>query len=106
MIDINSNQLARQLATCEDISVASAIRCVHAMGNIIAANLKEGRSVKLYGVGTFLPKMRKCRLWHNVSTGQKQIIPEKAVVKFKPSSKLVSKKTIIPAPSTPAYKAV
>lgn len=103
-MSIHTDELARELADCEDISISAAARCIQSLNRIIIGHLRQDREVRLYGLGTFQPKTRKCRVGWNPRTGEKMIIPDRPVVRFKASKRLYKDQaTAIPLPVTPVY---
>ncbi|MHB8369364.1 MAG: HU family DNA-binding protein [Leptospirales bacterium] len=51
----------------------------------IAAELLDGKSVKLTDFGTFEPRVRKDRMGRNPKTGEKLLIKSHSVIVFRPT---------------------
>ncbi len=56
---------------------------------MIEENLKRGEKVQISGFGTFLVKHRKGKIGRNPRTGEEVPVPDRKVVVFKPSKKLL-----------------
>lgn len=70
----------------DDVRVA-----LETMASIITAEVGEGRSVNLTGLGTFEPKLRMERVNTHPSTGQRILVPPKATMAFRPATVLKQK---------------
>ncbi len=56
---------------------------------IMEETLKKGEKVQISGFGTFLVKTRKKKIGRNPRTGEEVPVPDRKVVVFKPSKKLL-----------------
>ncbi|EDP76136.1 HU family DNA-binding protein [Hydrogenivirga sp. 128-5-R1-1] len=56
---------------------------------IIEETLKNGEKVQISGFGTFLVKTRKGKIGRNPRTGEEVPVPDRKVIVFKPSKKLL-----------------
>ncbi len=56
---------------------------------IIEESLKRGEKVQISGFGTFVVKHRRKKKGRNPRTGEEVPVPERKVVVFKPSKKLL-----------------
>jgi len=51
--------------------------------------LVRGETIEIRGFATFRPKKRAARVARNPKSGQKVFVPDRAVVRFKPSPKFL-----------------
>lgn len=56
---------------------------------IIEEALQKGEKVQISGFGTFLVKFRKGKVGRNPKTGESIPVPDRRVIVFKPSKKLL-----------------
>ncbi len=56
---------------------------------IIEETLQNGEKVQISGFGTFVVKMRKGKMGRNPRTGEEVPVPDRRVIVFKPSKKLL-----------------
>ncbi len=56
---------------------------------IIEDTLHRGEKVQISGFGTFIVKMRKGKIGRNPRTGEEVPVPDRRVIIFKPSKKLL-----------------
>ncbi len=56
---------------------------------LIETTLKKGEKVQISGFGTFIVKVRKGKIGRNPRTGEEVPVPDRRVVVFKPSRKLL-----------------
>jgi len=57
--------------------------------HIIEETLQNGEKVQISGFGTFLVKTRKGKVGRNPRTGEEVPVPDRRVIVFKPSKKLL-----------------
>lgn len=84
-------ELVNQVAKSAEISQDQAEVALDTVLSSISDSLCSDESVQFLGFGTFSSKMRPARKARNPRTGEEIDVPEKRVVKFKPSSKLADK---------------
>jgi DNA-binding protein HU-beta len=87
---MNKQDLASAVAESVDkkITKADAKEVVDGIVDAITESLKKGEKVQIVGFGTWDVKTRNARKGRNPKTGEEIDIPEKKVVKFKPSKAL------------------
>ena len=56
---------------------------------MIEETLKQGEKVQISGFGTFIVKDRKGKVGRNPRTGEEVPVPDRKVIVFKPSKKLL-----------------
>ncbi len=56
---------------------------------LIEETLKKGEKVQISGFGTFIVKTRKGKIGRNPRTGEEVPVPDRKVIVFKPSKKLL-----------------
>ncbi len=56
---------------------------------IIEESLQRGEKVQISGFGTFFVKFRKGKVGRNPKTGEEVPVPDRKVIVFKPSKKLL-----------------
>ncbi len=56
---------------------------------IIEESLKKGEKVQISGFGTFTVKLRRGKVGRNPRTGEEVPVPDRKVIVFKPSKKLI-----------------
>jgi len=56
---------------------------------LIENALRDGEKVQISGFGTFIVKMRKGKMGRNPRTGEEVPVPDRKVIVFKPSKKLL-----------------
>ena len=84
---INKEFLAA-LAEQNDITPKEAQHLVEQLTEIMADTLDNGDTITIQGFGNFETKKKMERIIVNPNTKQRQLIPPKLVVAFKPSSVL------------------
>lgn len=89
--------IARAVAEKENISIQDANNIIGTTIDVIGKFLKK-EDVTLVGLGTLRRALLKARKGRNPKTGEAIDIPEKTVVRFKPS------KNLIPAPEVRAAR--
>lgn len=81
--------LAREIsAKYDDVGKSAAHDLMKDAFAVLAENIVSGKRVSLHGFGTFYLKDRAARKGRNPQTGETITIPERKVLKFKPSSDL------------------
>lgn len=80
---IGKTELIKLLAEKEVVSPSSAKMQIENVFSVIAEALENNESVRIYGFGTFEPKVRPTREARNPQNGQKIVIPEYKTVSFK-----------------------
>ena len=63
---------------------------VNAVFNKIETALLSGETVKLSGFGTFSTRIKRERMGRNPKTGESVLIPQRRVINFKPSTKVIA----------------
>ncbi len=56
---------------------------------IMEETLRRGEKVQISGFGTFIVKMRRGKVGRNPRTGEEVPVPDRKVIVFKPSKKLL-----------------
>jgi len=72
-----------------DLTKREVYEIVSDIFEMIEENLKRGEKVQISGFGTFLVKHRKGKVGRNPRTGEEVPVPDRKVVVFKPSKKLL-----------------
>ena len=72
-----------------DITKKEAYEIVSEIFEIIENSLKRGEKVQISGFGTFIVKLRKGKVGRNPRTGEEVPVPDRKVVVFRPSRKLL-----------------
>lgn len=85
---MNKSELALELSSKADMSVAAATRVLDALMETITDALKAGDQVTLVGFGTFLSKERAARIGRNPQNGKAIEISAAKVPTFKPGKNL------------------
>ncbi|MDD3360418.1 MAG: HU family DNA-binding protein [Hespellia sp.] len=85
---MNKKEFTRELAMRTELTIAQSEKCITAFMKIIEEQLKKDEKVQFLGWGTFKRCKRTERTGKNPRTGERVIIPEKNVVKFKPGKNL------------------
>lgn len=67
------------------MTIDQATLVVNATINAITESLSHGQDVYLRGLGTFNVRVRKPKTARNISKNTTIILPERKVIKFKPS---------------------
>jgi len=86
---MNLAQLVDRLSEETGTSKAHSEMMIKNLTSLIKTELKQGKSVKIIGFGTFQKKVRKQRSGRNPQTGEKLVIPSREFVKFVPGRALV-----------------
>ncbi len=77
---------------CEEefaITKKEVYEIVSEIFNIIEETLQNGEKVQISGFGTFVVKTRKGKVGRNPRTGEEVPVPDRKVIVFKPSKKLL-----------------
>lgn len=72
-----------------DITKKEVYEIVSEIFEIIEEALRNGEKVQISGFGTFLVKFRKGKVGRNPKTGESIPVPDRRVIVFKPSKKLL-----------------
>ncbi|HIC97677.1 MAG TPA: DNA-binding protein [Aquificaceae bacterium] len=72
-----------------EITKKEAYRIVSEVFEIVESALKSGEKVQVSGFGTFVVKFRKGKVGRNPRTGEEVPVPDRKVIIFKPSKKLL-----------------
>ncbi len=72
-----------------NLSKKEVYEIVSEVFKIIEETLKSGEKVQITGFGTFLVKHRKAKKGRNPKTGEEVPVPDRYVIVFKPSRKLL-----------------
>ncbi|HOV88136.1 MAG TPA: HU family DNA-binding protein [Syntrophobacteraceae bacterium] len=81
-------EIARTVAEREKITIQDAYSIIGTTIDVIAESLEKD-NVQLTGLGTFKKVTLPAREGRNPKTGETIQIPERAVVRFKPSKRLL-----------------
>lgn len=80
-------EIARAVAERQGITIQDAYAVIEVTTDVIAESLEKD-NVHLAGLGTFKKVTLRAREGRNPRTGETVQIPERVVVRFKPSKKL------------------
>jgi len=78
-------ELARAIATRNEMNHKEAVKVVDAILETVAAALAQGEKVELRGFGSFTIKKKYARSARNPKTGERIEVPPKTVALFKAS---------------------
>ncbi|MBD3238015.1 MAG: HU family DNA-binding protein [Candidatus Moranbacteria bacterium] len=92
MKTLNKYDLAQLLTKRSALSKKEAIQALENLTQIITEQIKFGKRINIVGFGSFQVKTQKGRTGYNPRSGEKIIVADTKVVKFKPGSWL--KKTV------------
>lgn len=79
---MNRNDIVNRLATEHSLTTACAGRFVDHIFEMIEDALVKGEAVRIYGFGTFRPKVRAARVARNPKTMEPVHVPPRRIVKF------------------------
>lgn len=79
------------LSERNNISLSETQNLVDSLTEMIADSLSEGDTIAIQGFGNYEVKKKQERIIVNPSTKQRQLIPPKLTVAFKPSNVLKDK---------------
>jgi len=88
---MNKGDLVNYISDDVGITKKDAAIVVESMLKCIKSALENKSKVNLSGLGSFHFKKRNARIARNPRTGESVEVPEKTVVKFRPSGKLQEK---------------
>lgn len=88
---MNNKEFTDLLATRCQMTVAQTKQRIERMVLALADTLEEGDTLSLPNFGTFEVKKKKERIIVNPSTRQRQLVPPKLALAFKPSQGLKDK---------------
>ncbi len=85
---MTKKQLENIISDRVELPISKTKEVLDELVNIINEEVGQGNDFKLNEVGTFKPTIRTSRMGRNPKTGEAIRIPEKKIVKFKPSKRL------------------
>lgn len=88
---MTNKEFITALAERNNISAKEAQKLVETMTDIMGTNLSEGDTITIQGFGNYEVKKKMERIIVNPTTKQRQLIPPKLAVAFKPSNVLKDK---------------
>lgn len=88
---MNNKEFVNALATRLQKSPQAVKQQIEALVNTMADMLDEGATLNVQGFGTYEVKKKKERIIIHPITKQRQLVPPKLVVAFKPSPTLKDK---------------
>ena len=91
---MNKSDLINQIVNTTGLTKTKANQVIDAMVDAIGSSLSNGEKVTLVGFGTFETTKRNGRVGRNPKTGDKVVIPDKKVAKFRPGSILLNRVNI------------
>jgi len=88
---MTKKDIAENIANAEDVflSKKDIYRIVSLVFDLIENTLRSYEKVQISGFGTFTVKKRKAKVGRNPKTGEEVPVPERYVLVFKPSNKMV-----------------
>lgn len=88
---MTNKEFINALSERNNISFKESQRLVEALTEVMANALSDGDSIAIQGFGNYEGKKKTERIMINPSTKQRQLIPPKLTVAFKPSNVLKDK---------------
>lgn len=88
---MTNKEFLKALSIRVDITPKEAQRLVELLAEVMADCLDEGDSIAIQGYGNYEVKKKMERVIVNPATKQRQLIPPKLAVAFKPSNVLKDK---------------
>lgn len=88
---MTNKEFINTLSERNNISLKESQRLVEALTEVMADCLSEGDNITIQGFGNFEVKKKLERIIVNPTTKQRQLIPPKLTVAFKPSNVLKEK---------------
>ncbi len=88
---MNNKEFVNALATRLQKNPQAVKQQIEALVNTMASMLDEGATLNVQGFGTYEVKKKKERIIIHPITKQRQLVPPKLVVAFKPSPTLKDK---------------
>ena len=85
---MTKNELAKELAVSEKLTLSTAFKAVDGVIRIMKENLGKGNDIFLRGFGTLAVVERKERNAVNFATEEPIVIPAHKTIKFKPGKDL------------------
>jgi nucleoid DNA-binding protein len=85
---MTKTELIEELAVRTEVPKAKVQRVIDALCEVVAERLMSGEVVALPPLGRFVTVQRAARMARNPQTGETITVPEKTVVRFKPSTTL------------------
>lgn len=90
---MNNKEFINELSARADIPAKETQKAVAAFAGVLADALEEGDSLAVQGFGSFEVKKKLERVVVNPTTKQRQLIPPKLSISFKPGAALKEKTT-------------
>jgi len=89
---MTKKDIAEQIADAEDVflSKKDIYRIISHVFDIIENSLRSYEKVQISGFGTFMVKKRKAKIGRNPKTGEEVPVPDRYVLVFKPSYKMLN----------------
>lgn len=81
---MTKTEIIEKIAKDNNLKKAEVANIVDGFIYEIVSNVIDGNSVEIAKFGKFYTSKREARLGHNFNTGEKIIVNEKTVAKFKP----------------------
>ncbi len=88
---MTKKELIEEISFREGVSRLHVERFVNVFLNIVSEKMAKKEKVNFSGFGSFVIVKRKKKVGRNPSTGERVDIPEKNILKFIPSEKIISK---------------
>lgn len=85
---MTKNDLIRELAVSEKLTLTTATKAVDGAIRIIKENISKGEDLFIRGFGSLAVVNCAEKTARNISTGQPIVVPAHKSVKFKPSKEL------------------
>jgi len=84
-----AGQIYRRCEGEFEITKKEVYEIVSEIFRIIGETLQNGEKVQISGFGTFVVKIRKGKVGRNPRTGEEVPVPDRKVIVFRPSKKLL-----------------
>lgn len=88
---MNKNNLTKEVAVSEKLTLSTAVKAVDSILSIIAEKITNGENIQLRGFGAFVVVNKPQRVIKDIKTGKLITIPARKSVRFKPSKDIVTK---------------
>jgi nucleoid DNA-binding protein len=87
-MEIASSEIAQEISLKQKMDPKKVQMILDAFVKESIETIEDGKKVKVTGFGIFYPSEIQSRTWINPKTQQKSNIPERRIIRFRPSDKL------------------